>query len=79
MILVDASVWVDHLRLSDARLVALLEGAAVVMHPFIVGEVACGGLAAAALNHGCALWTRDLRLRKMALALGCAHDESVAH
>ncbi len=45
MILADTSVWVDHLRRGDARLVALLESAAVIMHPFIVGEIACGSLA----------------------------------
>ncbi len=44
MILVDTSVWVDHLRKGDARLVALLEGDAVAMHPFVVGEIACGSL-----------------------------------
>jgi predicted nucleic acid-binding protein len=42
--LVDTSVWVDHLRRGDAGLVALLERAAVVMHPFVVGELACGNL-----------------------------------
>jgi predicted nucleic acid-binding protein len=45
LILVDTSVWVDHLRRGDARLVALLESAAVLMHPFVVGEIACGSLA----------------------------------
>ncbi len=45
MILVDTSVWVDHLRRGDARLVGLLEHNAVVMHPFVVGELACGSLA----------------------------------
>jgi predicted nucleic acid-binding protein len=44
VILVDTSIWVDHLRRGDARLVGLLEGARVVMHPFVVGELACGGL-----------------------------------
>jgi len=44
LILVDTSVWVDHLRRSDARLVDLLERSAVVMHPFVVGEIACGSL-----------------------------------
>lgn len=44
MILVDTSVWVDHLRRGDARLVDLLERANVVMHPFVVGEIACGSL-----------------------------------
>ena len=45
MILVDTSVWVDHLRRGDAQMVALLEGAKVIVHPFIVGEIACGSLA----------------------------------
>lgn len=44
MILVDTSVWVDHLRRGDARLVDLLARASVVMHPFVVGEIACGSL-----------------------------------
>ncbi len=44
MILVDTSVWVDHLRGGDARLADLLERGAVVMHPFVVGEIACGSL-----------------------------------
>lgn len=45
MILVDTSVWVDHLRRGDAQLVELLERGGVVMHPFVVGEIACGSLA----------------------------------
>jgi predicted nucleic acid-binding protein len=44
LILVDTSVWVDHLRRGDAGLVALLERADVLMHPFVVGEMACGSL-----------------------------------
>ena len=44
MILVDTSVWVDHLRRGDAQLVDLLKRAKVVMHPFVVGEIACGSL-----------------------------------
>lgn len=49
MILVDTSVWVDHFRVGDKRLADLLEGNAVVMHPFIVGEIACGSLTDRAL------------------------------
>ena len=45
MILADTSVWVEHLRRGDARLAGLLEQALVLMHPFIVGEIACGQLA----------------------------------
>ena len=44
MILVDTSVWVDHFRRGDPRLVDLLERSTVVMHPFVVGEIACGSL-----------------------------------
>lgn len=44
MILVDTSVWVDHLRAGDAELAALLNGSQVLMHPFVLGELACGNL-----------------------------------
>ena len=44
MILVDTSVWVHHLRFGDAQLAALLDVNSVVMHPYIVGEIACGSL-----------------------------------
>lgn len=121
MILVDTTVWVDHLRRSDAGLVDLLERSAVAMHPFVVGEIACGSLrdrksilellqdlpttvvaqsdevlqfierhtlhgkgigyvdvhllASVALTEGTRLWTRDLRLRRVATALRCAYPE----
>ena len=44
MILVDTSVWVAHLRSGDAGLAALLEQGAVICHPFVTGEIACGSL-----------------------------------
>jgi len=44
MILVDTSVWIDHLRKGDAALTAVLEGGQVLMHPFVLGELACGNL-----------------------------------
>lgn len=44
MILVDTSVWIDHLRKSEAALIAALEAGQVLMHPFVVGELACGNL-----------------------------------
>ena len=44
MILVDTSVWVDHLRSADDVLAHLLDAGQVVMHPFIVGELALGSL-----------------------------------
>lgn len=44
MILADTSVWVDHLRRHNARLATHLEDGAVMVHPFVVGELACGHL-----------------------------------
>lgn len=44
MILVDTSVWVDHLRGSDTRLAGLLDAGAVLIHPFVLGEIALGNL-----------------------------------
>jgi len=44
VILVDTSVWVDHLRVGDTHLSALLERSNVVMHPMVLGELACGNL-----------------------------------
>jgi predicted nucleic acid-binding protein len=44
-VLVDTSVWVDHLRRRDARLAELLEDGSVWTHPFVIGELACGNLA----------------------------------
>jgi predicted nucleic acid-binding protein len=44
LILVDTSVWVDHLRRGDAQLVDLLESNAIIMHPFVIGEIVCGSL-----------------------------------
>lgn len=45
MILVDTSVWIDHLRAADERLIALLNTSAVLTHPFVIGEIALGGIA----------------------------------
>lgn len=44
MILVDTSVWVDHLRVGDETLTGLLETGRVLVHPFVVGELALGNL-----------------------------------
>ena len=118
MILVDTTVWVDHLRAGDNRLAGLLDGGLVVTHPFVIGEIALGHLssrdevlrllgnlpkaieatnsevlefinahklfgrgighidshllASARLSGGVALWTRDKRLRGIAMELGLA-------
>lgn len=44
MILVDTSVWVDHLRSGNAILARLLEQDAVLVHPWVTGELALGSL-----------------------------------
>jgi predicted nucleic acid-binding protein len=48
VILVDTSVWIDHLRHSDAHLAALLASARVLGHVWVIGELACGNLRARA-------------------------------
>jgi predicted nucleic acid-binding protein len=45
MILVDTSVWIDHLRVSDPHLSTLLTKRVVRAHPWVVGELACGNIA----------------------------------
>lgn len=44
MILVDTSVWIDHLRGTDAPLSELLNEGRVCMHPHVLGEIALGSL-----------------------------------
>jgi predicted nucleic acid-binding protein len=44
VILVDTSVWVQHLRREVAALSALLEAGEVLAHPFVIGELALGNL-----------------------------------
>jgi predicted nucleic acid-binding protein len=44
MVLIDTSVWVDHLQRRNAELVALLNHGQVLAHPFVIGELALGSL-----------------------------------
>lgn len=44
MILVDTSIWVEHLRLGNVHLKSALEEGEVACHPFIIGELACGNM-----------------------------------
>ena len=122
MILVDTSVWVDHLRSGEPHLASLLSDNQVLGHPMVVGELACGNLrnrdellqflnglppipsathsevfylieerrlmgrgigfidahllAATALAAPAKLWTKDLRLLKVAVGLRLAYDMS---
>ena len=42
--LVDTSVWINHFRRSNDDLEFFLEEGSVSMHPFVIGEIACGSL-----------------------------------
>ena len=68
MILVDTSVWVDHLRRGRPDLDSHLLADSILCHPFVVGELACGNLK----NRGEIL----LRLRRLPQA-PVAHDDEV--
>jgi predicted nucleic acid-binding protein len=43
VILLDASIWIDHVRAADGGVLALLGRGRVLCHPFVIGEVGLGG------------------------------------
>jgi predicted nucleic acid-binding protein len=70
VILVDTSVWIDHLRGSAAPLARLLDSRGVLAHPFVIGEIALGTPP-----------KRDLllqELRRLPTALPATHGEVLA-
>lgn len=44
MLLVDTSIWIDHLRQGDSLLSEALGKGMVVVHDWVIGELACGHL-----------------------------------
>jgi predicted nucleic acid-binding protein len=44
VILVDTSVWIDHLRAGDDELARWLDDGEVLTHAFVIGELACGNI-----------------------------------
>jgi predicted nucleic acid-binding protein len=44
VILVDTSIWIQHLRRGHEALAELLDAGSVVLHPFVLGELALGNL-----------------------------------
>ena len=44
MILADTSVWIDHFRSYNTELARLLEEGEVLIHDFVIGELASGNL-----------------------------------
>lgn len=69
MILVDTSIWVDHLRSGERRLAALLNDGLVLIHPLVVEEVACGNLSSRSEILGL--------LRALPMAPIASHDEVI--
>ena len=67
MILIDTSVWIDHLRSGNSTLVRLLNTGQVLAHPFVLGELALGNLR-----------QRQRYSRRSARPLG-ASDQEVLH
>ena len=49
MILVDTGIWIDHLKLNQPDLSALLQRRQALMHPMVLGELLLGGLPSARL------------------------------
>jgi predicted nucleic acid-binding protein len=69
-VLVDTSVWVDHLRRGNAALAARLRDGAVWTHPFVIGKLACGHLR----------WRHEVLglLDALPHAPAVSHDEAMA-
>ncbi len=44
MVLVDTSIWIDHLNDGNKKLTALLNDGEAAIHPYVIGELACGNL-----------------------------------
>ncbi len=43
-VLADTSLWVEHLRIGHPKLASLLFAGEVAVHPFVIGELACGNI-----------------------------------
>jgi predicted nucleic acid-binding protein len=44
MVLADTSIWIDHLNHGDDVLKSLLNEDEIIIHPFVIGELACGNI-----------------------------------
>jgi predicted nucleic acid-binding protein len=76
VILADTSVWVDHLRSGDRELSNLLNKGMIVMHPYVLGEIALGHLRnrTAILEHMSELPTAPKASDEEVLALIAQHS-----
>lgn len=43
-ILADANIWIDHFRSPSPEFKRLLLNESIVIHPYVIGELACGSL-----------------------------------
>lgn len=43
-ILIDTNIWIEHFKSANKDVSALLDAGRVVMHPFVIAELALGGL-----------------------------------
>lgn len=68
MVLIDTSIWIEHLRKGEPRLAEFLRNGLVLIHPFVLGELACGNLK----NRGQTL--KDLAA--LPLAVSSTHQEA---
>jgi predicted nucleic acid-binding protein len=68
VILVDTSVWIDHIRVPEEGLVRLLSADRVLVHPHVIGEVMLGSMQQRAVV------LRELRRLPQAVV---AHDDEV--
>jgi predicted nucleic acid-binding protein len=69
-VIVDSSIWIDHIHGGHAELTKLLKRNRVAMHPMVYGEIAMGSLK----SRTTVLW----ELRKLPQALPVAHSEVTA-
>jgi predicted nucleic acid-binding protein len=67
VLLADTSVWISHLHRGDAWLTAALDEGRVLIHPFVMGELACGRLRERVA------FLRDLG--QLPVATSASHDE----
>jgi predicted nucleic acid-binding protein len=44
MILIDTSIWADHFNRPNNELIKIARAGQVIVHPFVVGELAAGNL-----------------------------------
>lgn len=75
MILVDTSVWVEHLRRANGALSSALDSGLVACHPYVIGELACGNLRlrAAVLEALSALTSLPVATQREAMLFAARH------